>query len=133
MKIGSATSGKPGVDVAPAIADHEARREIDAAVACGVRRSRPGLGLRHAQCVGIVVKAGVDRVERQLALQPIVDRVDRRARLRATRHIGLVRDDDQLEAGGAELRERLGNAGQDLQLVRRSPADTACRRARPRR
>ena len=43
--------------------------------------------------------------------------VDRLARDEAARDIGLVRHDDQMEARGAQAIERVGDSGQDVELV----------------
>ena len=44
-------------------------------------------------------------------------RFDRFARLRAARDVGLIRDDDQAEAGIAQLVQRIGNSVQHFQIL----------------
>ena len=93
----SPTTGSPaGLDVAPAITDHEARREVEPVL--GGVEQHPRLRLAAGALVGVVVRADDDLVEREELVQARVDPIDRLAGLRPTGDLRLVRDDDEREA-----------------------------------
>src|SRR6266540_7510937 len=77
-----------GLDVAPAVADHERASQVDA-VPAGRVEERPRLRLA-AVAVVAVVPADDDVVERQRGAELLVHRLDDLAALRAAGHVGLV-------------------------------------------
>ena len=83
-------------------------------------RIRPGSGLRHAQPVGVVVKAAQKIVYGQLLAEPPVNCLDRLGGLLAARHVGLIGDDDQRQSqhrSGAP--SAAGGVGDDPDFARR--------------
>ena len=99
MKTVRQPAARAGVDIAPAVADHEARARGRCRGRARASSSSPGAGLRHAQSSASSWKQQYDRVERQLARSCawIASTASRVCVPRAD--IGLIRDDDQREAG----------------------------------
>ena len=88
-----------GRDVAPAVTDHKARRQINRALGCGLE-NQARLRLAARATVGIGVKAGLDVVNGKLGTNDVVHGLDDGAWRAAGSHVGLVGDDDHQEACG---------------------------------
>lgn len=110
---GAAASGVAGVDVAPAVADDEAGGEVDL-MAGGACEHESGLGFAAGAIVFVVVIADDEIVEGEGGAEEIVNLFDGGLGLAAAGDVGLVGDDDEEEAGGAETVEGFGGAGEDL-------------------
>ena len=101
-------------------------------IVCGGRVDEqcPGFGLRHAQSSASSWEQTRTSSSGSTARQPArASASTRGARLVAARDVGLVGDDDQRIAGRFERASAPATLGKDLELRRRAPADTACRRA----
>lgn len=110
---GATAGALAGLDVAPAIAHHEAAREV-----VDRRRSQQTrLGLPAVARIRIVVIADANFIERQAPAQFAVDGVDRRPGLRSPSDIRLVGDDDQSEPGVSQPPQGGSGFGVDGQLV----------------
>jgi hypothetical protein len=112
----SAACADAGLHVAPAIADHEARIKVDPASLGGVKE-HSGLGLAACASVRVVVRANDDLVERKRFEQRIVNAPDGLFGLRSAGDVGLVCDDDELEASRAQTVAGLLDTWKDLDLV----------------
>jgi hypothetical protein len=112
----SAACADAGLYVAPAIADHEARIEVDPASLGGVDE-HSGLGLAACAPVRVVVRANDDLVERKRHDQSVVNAPDGLFGLRPAGDVRLVCDDDELEAGRAQTVAGLLDTWKDLDLV----------------
>jgi hypothetical protein len=111
-----AACAQAGLNIAPAVADHEARIEVEPASLSRVKQ-HSGLGLAACASVDVVVRANEDFVERKRHEQSIVNAPEGFFGLRPASDVGLVRDDDELEAGRAQTIAGLLNAGEDLDFV----------------
>jgi hypothetical protein len=111
-----AASAEAGLNIAPAVADHEARIKVDPASLRGVDE-HSGLGLAACASVCVVVRANNDLVERKRHEQSVVNAPDGFFGLCPASDIGLVRDDDELKAGPAQTVAGLLDTRKDLDLV----------------
>jgi hypothetical protein len=115
---GRAAGAAAGLDVLPAVADHEAGREVDAVPGrCLDEQAR--LGLPAIAAVAVVVEADQHVVQRQRGPQGRVDRIDHVSLLRPPRHVRLVGDPDEKQTGAFQSLQRAGDVGQHLQLGER--------------
>ncbi len=73
------------------IADHEALLEIDAEFA-GRLKDHSGFGLAALACFALPVKAGLYRVDRQVARHDFMHRIHFRSSDQSVPHVRLVRD-----------------------------------------
>jgi len=108
---GLTTSRSASLDIAPAIADHKAVWKTNVIRTCGLKQ-HTGPRFAAVAAIRIVMVACEDGLQRQLVYEPLIDPLDGRARLRAARHIGLIRDDDQHQVVLCEQRYGLHDAGQ---------------------
>lgn len=95
-----APCAEAGFNIAPAVANHEARSKVDPASLRGVDE-HSGFGLAACASVRVVVRAYDDLVKRKRHEQSVVNAPDSFFGLRPAGDVGLVRDDDELEAGRA--------------------------------
>ena len=106
-----------GIDVAPAVADHEAAREIDAQFALGAEQHA---GLRLATVAFRRAFAGVitdfHAIDGERPPHVVVNRLDGFLLGRAAANVRLVGGDDEEEASPLQLPARLGDAGKNLKL-----------------
>lgn len=86
------------VDVAPAIADHEARAKIDAEF-FGCCEERAGLWLAALAVVRIIVKARIDARDRETAREFVVHRLNAFAALCPASDVRLIGDDKKKRDG----------------------------------
>src|SRR5688572_21352026 len=106
-------------DVAPAVADHEALRQVDAVTFRRVE-NQAGRRLAAVAVVGVVVEARFDAVQRQGGHQVVVERIDGLTGSGAAHDVRLVRHDDQAKAGAPQLVQRIFDAGEDVKLCNRA-------------
>jgi hypothetical protein len=102
---GADTGVGAGVDIAPAVADHETLGEIDVVLRGGIQKEA-WLRFAAAAVVWVVVPADADVVEhREGGAEGSVDGIDRGARDFAAGDVGLVGDNDEEVAGILEASE----------------------------
>src|SRR5579883_151493 len=114
-KYSTASGLRAGVNVAPAVADHEAGGEIDIEIA---RRGleHPRFRLAALAGIGAVMIADVDRVERHGSSQDGMNLFEGFAALSPAGEIGLVGDDNQQESRLAKPHESRPGARRDAEL-----------------
>src|SRR5439155_5031859 len=102
--------------ITPAVADEKAGAEVEPPpIRGGQQHAR--LWFAAVAAVSVVVKADRDVVQRQGLTQLAVHLVHGVGGESAARDVGLVRDHDQDEAGGAQTLARTLDARQDLQFL----------------
>jgi len=104
--------GLAGLDIAPPIADHVARFEINAPF-CRRLKEQPRLRFATRTTVLIAMPANLDVVERQCLPQLRMHRIDRRARRQAGCDIGLVRRDNRQKSCRLDAPDRFLDAWQE--------------------
>src|SRR6185312_13753990 len=114
---GAAAGASAGLDVAPAVADHVAGRQVDR-VGLGRLEQEAGVGLAPQAVVAVLV-ADQDGGDRHLGQEPVVHRLHHLAALGAAGDVGLIRGADEQEAGVTELPRRPDGAREDLELLQR--------------
>ena len=105
------------INVAPAVADHPALREIDAEFVCGVKQHARRRFAKIARDALPGIVADLDAIDWQRRAHFPVHRLDDLARLCAASDIGLVRGDDEEEACCLQLRARVRDAGQEFKIL----------------
>jgi len=110
---GANASAFAGIDVSPAITDHDAAGDI----INRRTREKPGLGLTTVTSVPVVVIANPELVDREVGRQRGVDGLDGLKPLRATCNVGLIGHDDEREPGGLQLPEGILHTRKDLERV----------------
>src|SRR6266851_3983396 len=113
---GSATRGDAGLNVAAAVANHVAARQINVEFGgAGQQHSWPGFPAIAA--VVVVVEANDEAINRRnFTRDQAIDAFDRFPGGRSACHVGLVRDHDQDEAAILETLELLAQPGIDLDI-----------------
>ena len=112
----TAARSPSGFHVSPAVADHEARLELD--LPRGRRLDEETrLRLPAVTSVRVIVRADPDVVERNGTAQAAVVPLEGLSGQGSSSDLGLVRDDDEEKAGGSELPTGLRDTGEDLELA----------------
>jgi hypothetical protein len=111
-----AACAEAGLNIAPAVADHETRIKVDPASLRGVDE-HSGLGLAACASVRVVVRTNDDLVEGKRHEQSVVNAPDGFFGLRSAGYVGLVRDDDEIEAGLPQTSACFPHAGEYLDLA----------------
>lgn len=115
---GLAAGGVAAIDVAPAIADHEAGSEVDVAFGGGAEE-HAGRGLAEVGGGVAGVPGDFDAVERKFAEQESVHGFDGFAGLGAAADVGLIGGDDEEKAVLAQQAAGFGDAGEDDEIGER--------------
>jgi hypothetical protein len=103
------------LNIFPSVSDHETCRQVEGILG-GSLHQEAGERLSTGAAVPIVVVADQQLIERQRRKQRRVDRLHDLPALGPTRHVRLVRDSDQAEAGGSEGRQRARRIGHDFEI-----------------
>jgi len=91
----------PGLDVAPAVAHHEAGAEIDAVLA-GTLEEQSRSGFAAIAAIAVLMATHQQVVQRQSGAHRGIDVVQRLTAEQPSRDFGLIRHTDEQEPGGLE-------------------------------
>ena len=114
---GGAAGGVTAIDVAPAVAHHEALREVNAQLLRGALQ-HPGLRLATIAIGRAFARmiTNLHAIQGQLTAHVRVERFDEGLRNRAAPDIGLIGGDDEEESGVLQLSTSLSHSGKNLEL-----------------